>query len=108
MIATWTSTVALCAMMCSRANASRHHVDPPVGGPATAATRPQLVDEATFGVGAILVHYATNGVDVPFGGDANGNDVPDFVEEVATTANDALERFVALGFRRPADDGALG
>lgn len=110
MIATWTSTVALCAMMCSRANAStsRHHVDFPVGGPATAATRPQLVDEATFGVGAILVHYATNGVDVPSGGDANGNDVPDFVEEVATTANDALERFVALGFRRPADDGALG
>lgn len=40
--------------------------------------------------------------------DANTDGVPDFVAEVATTAELALARYRSLGFRRPLDDGTLG
>ncbi len=78
--------------------------------PAAFAQRPSLAGEATYGVpgGQLLVHYATAGIDAVPGGDADADGVPDFVAEVATTAELALDHFVALGFRRPLDDGALG
>jgi hypothetical protein len=74
------------------------------------AERPALPGEATYGVpaGQVLVHYATTGVDAAPATDADADGVRDFVEEVALTAEDALARFLALGFRRPLDDGALG
>jgi len=78
--------------------------------PAARAERPVLAGEATFGApgGEILVHYATSGGDAPAPADADLDGVPDFVGHVATTAELALARFVALGFRRPISDGALG
>jgi len=74
------------------------------------ADRPELTGEAVLAVpgGQIAVHYATAGRDVPLAGDADGDGVPDFVSEVAATAELALQHFLALGFRRPLDDGALG
>jgi hypothetical protein len=75
-----------------------------------AAQRPALASEATFGApsGQTLVHYATTGVDAVPMADADSNAVPDFVDEVAATAEDAVEHYLALGFRRPLDDGARG
>jgi hypothetical protein len=75
-----------------------------------AAQRPVLAGEKTFGApsGQALVHYATTGVDAVPMADANTNGVPDFVDEVAATAEDAVEHYLALGFRRPLDDGARG
>ena len=72
------------------------------------AARPTLANEATFGVGEILVHYATSGTDAAPVVDIDANGTPDFVEEVATTANAALTDLVALGFARPRADGTLG
>ncbi len=74
------------------------------------ADRPVLTGEAIFAVagGQIAVHYATAGRDIPLAGDADGDGVPDFVAEVAATAELALQHFLSLGFRRPLDDGALG
>lgn len=80
-----------------------------VAGAAQAA-RPALQGEATYGVagGSILVHYATGGEDAPPAADGDGDGVPDFVAEVAATAEDALTRLLAMGFRRPIADGAEG
>jgi MYXO-CTERM domain-containing protein len=74
------------------------------------AARPVLTGEATFGRpgGEVLVHYATSGTDAALVTDVNSDGVPDFVAEVADTAELALDHFIALGFRRPLDDGALG
>jgi len=74
------------------------------------AARPVLSGEATYGAagGDILVHYATDGVDAAPAADANTDGVPDFVTEVATTAELALGQLVALGFRRPLTDGTAG
>ena len=78
--------------------------------PSASAARPVLAGEATFGApqGNILVHYATSGADAVPPADGDGDGSPDFVTEVATTAELALDHFLALGFRRPLDDGALG
>lgn len=77
---------------------------------AARAARPVLSGEATYGVtgGSVLVHYATSGVDAAPAADGNGDGVPDFVAEVAQTADSALTRFLALGFRRPLADGTEG
>ena len=74
------------------------------------AERPVLAGEATFGMagGDVLVHYATTGVDAVAPADADHDGVPDFVGQVATTAELALARFIAVGFRRPLGDGARG
>jgi hypothetical protein len=74
------------------------------------AQRPALADELTYGVpgGEIVVHYATTGTDAVPALDANTDGVPDFVAEVANTAELALEHFTSLGFRRPLSDGSLG
>lgn len=77
---------------------------------AALAARPALQGEATYGVasGSILVHYATAGADAAPTADGDGDGVPDFVAEVAITAEDALARFAAMGFRRPLSDGVEG
>ena len=74
------------------------------------AQRPALAGEKTFGVtgGEILVHYATTGADAVQPADRDSNGVPDFVDAVAATAEQALDHFLELGFPRPLDDGALG
>jgi MYXO-CTERM domain-containing protein len=65
--------------------------------------------EATFGVaaGRVLVHYTTAGADAVPAADADGDLVPDFVEEVAMVGEDALTRFAADGFRMPESDAAI-
>jgi hypothetical protein len=80
-----------------------------VAAPA-AAQRPVLAGEGSFGAagGQTVVHYATTGADAVPMADADTNGVPDFVDEVAATAEDAVEHYLALGFRRPLDDGARG
>lgn len=74
------------------------------------ADRPTLADEATYGApgGELLIHYATAGIDAVPVADANADGVPDFVAEVASEGERALAHFMALGFRRPLDDGTLG
>jgi hypothetical protein len=55
------------------------------------------------------VHWVAEGLDAPSQLDANGNGVPDFVEEVERVAERvyAVENG-ALGWRRPRSDGARG
>ncbi len=75
------------------------------------AQRPTLSGvEATHGApgGDLLVHYTSTGADAVPAADANGNTVPDFVESVAAISEAALDQLVALGFRAPLPDGALG
>jgi hypothetical protein len=74
------------------------------------AARPTLAGEATYGVagGDVLVHYATTGTDAVPATDANANGTPDFVEAVATTAEAALDQYVAFGFRAPLSDTGIG
>lgn len=74
------------------------------------AQRPALANELTYGApgGEILVHYSTTGTDAVPALDANTDGVPDFVAEVANTAELALDQFTLLGFRRPLSDGTLG
>ncbi len=81
-----------------------------LGAAAASAARPVLADEATYGSsgGNILVHYATSGADAAAPADTDSDGVPDFVAEVAQTAEGALTRFLAMGFRRPLSDGAEG
>jgi outer membrane receptor for ferrienterochelin and colicins len=80
-----------------------------VVAPGVARARPTLAGEATFGVpsGGALVHYATTGVDAVPAADADGDGTPDFVEEVAEVAEEALARYAADGFRAPLTDGAI-
>jgi uncharacterized protein (TIGR03382 family) len=79
------------------------------GAPAH-AERPILAGAQRYGAtgGSVLVHYATTGPDAVAPADADGDGVPDFVAEVAAVEEDALARLMALGFRRPLDDGTLG
>lgn len=82
-----------------------------VGGARTAhAQRPALANELTYGVpgGEVLVHYTTTGTDAVPALDADADAVPDFVAEVAATAELALDQLTTLGFRRPLDDGTRG
>lgn len=74
------------------------------------AQRPVLAGEATHGApgGALLVHYATTGVDAAPPLDTDGSGAPDFVESVAGIAEAALAQLIALGFRMPLPDGGLG
>ncbi|MEZ4403131.1 MAG: MYXO-CTERM sorting domain-containing protein [Kofleriaceae bacterium] len=58
--------------------------------------------------GRVLVHYVTTTVDAALPTDADASGVPDFVEEVALRGDQALARFVELGFRPPRTDGTLG
>lgn len=74
------------------------------------AARPVLAGEVTYGMagGGVLVHYATSGGDAVPARDDDMDGVPDFVAEVAQTADGALTRFVQMGFRRPLADGVEG
>ena len=67
------------------------------------AQRPTLTNEATYGLagGDLLVHYTRAGADAVPAADADGDNVPDFVESVATIAEAALDQLVGLGFRAP-------
>src|SRR5512140_67825 len=78
--------------------------------PVASAARPVLAGEATFGKpqGKLLIHYATSGADAVPLADTDGDGTPDFVNQVATTGELGLDHFLALGFRRPLDDGTLG
>ena len=77
---------------------------------AARADRPVLAGETSFGLpgGEVLVHYASAGIDAVPMTDANGDGIPDFVAEVASVAELAVDRYLALGLRRPLADGALG
>jgi hypothetical protein len=56
--------------------------------------------------GLVVVHYTTVGVDAVLADDLDGSGIPDFVEEVATVADDVLTRLGAdHGFRPPLGDG---
>ncbi len=101
----WTSIVTIALATASHADTPSAHV---LDGRAAAASRPVLVGEATFGAGDVVVHFATSGADAPPLEDLDHDGVPDLVEEIATTADEALARYVALGFRRPVEDGVMG
>ena len=76
-----------------------------------AAARPTLSGpELTYGVtgGRVLVHYTRQGADAVPTADGDGDNVPDFVEDVAMAAEEALTRYAADGFLLPLPDGALG
>lgn len=72
------------------------------------AARPELLGELRYGEGEILVHYATTGVDAVPLRDDNDDGVPDFVAQVAQTADLALGHLRQLGFRRPLSDAIEG
>ena len=51
--------------------------------------------------GAIRVHYSVQGPNVVRAGDANDDGIPDFVEQVASIAQEALSTFGNLNFLPP-------
>ena len=52
----------------------------------------------------VVVHYVTEGPDAPPPVDRDGDGVPDYVAEIAWTADRALGEFERLGFRSPLPD----
>ena len=60
--------------------------------------------EATLDGEHVVVHYVTEGLDAPPLNDDDGNGLPDYVEEIAASADRALEEFERLGFESPLPD----
>ncbi len=60
----------------------------------------------SFATAKARVHYATSGTHAPALASARPDGVPDTVAFAATTAEDALTRFAALGFRALPSDAA--
>ena len=58
----------------------------------------------SYSPGRIVVHYVTTGPDAPSLADYDYDSVPDYVEEIARVADEALARFERLGFRPPSPD----
>lgn len=61
----------------------------------------------TFDVARVRVHFTTDGDNAVPPDDRDASGVPDYVEEVAETYQDALAFFEAEGFRSPLSDDAL-
>ena len=72
----------------------------PVSGGGWAYTGPAVA----YGGERVVVHYVPAGPDAPPLPDRDGDGVPDYVEEIAETADGALGRFERLGFRSPLPD----
>jgi len=58
--------------------------------------------------GLVRVTYSSSGDNVVREGDDDADGVPDFVEEVAATAEDVLEVYAATGFRPPIAESEMG
>ncbi|MES2643131.1 MAG: MXAN_6640 family putative metalloprotease [Myxococcota bacterium] len=58
--------------------------------------------------GTVRVWYSTDGPNLVKQGDDDGNGVPDFVDEVGTTAEDVLGVYADNGFRAPLSDAGRG
>lgn len=65
----------------------------------------QIWDEPT---GRVRVHYSASGPNVVKAGDADGDGVPDFAEDVGNTAADVLATYDAAGFRLPISEADMG
>lgn len=62
--------------------------------------------EKTYDTASIRVHYATEGTSAVTPGSTRGDGVPDMVAHAGDTAEDALGKFAAMGFRKPPSDMA--
>ncbi len=62
-------------------------------------------DEPT---GQVRVHYSVDGPSVTHLDDDDGDGVPDFAQDVATTTVEVLELYEALGLRRPVSEEEMG
>lgn len=58
--------------------------------------------------GSVRVWYSTDGPNLVKQGDDDGNGVPDYAEEVGTTAEDVLAVYLDNGFRAPLSDEGRG
>lgn len=58
--------------------------------------------------GLVRVTYSSSGDNEVRAGDDDEDGVPDFVEEVAATAEDVLEVYAATGFRPPISESEMG
>jgi hypothetical protein len=68
-----------------------------------------VAEQPPFCTAHFCVHFVASSVDAPDLSDANGNGVPDHVEQVAATAETAYAgENVNLGWTAPKSDGALG
>ena len=72
------------------------------------ARRDRRVDLRVFGWPRPRPHDVTTTADAVLPTDADGNGVPDFVEEVALRGDEVLARYVTAGFRLPLSDGTFG
>jgi len=60
---------------------------------------------ASFGTGRVLVWYAKSGHHAPDLTSTRSDGVPDDVAHAAEVTDDALARYIAMGFRAPISDG---
>lgn len=77
----------------------------PIPRPTSGGAYAYATPEAAPYVGArAVVHYVTTGVDAPPLNDDNGNGIPDYVENLGTAANQALQYYATTGFATPRPD----
>lgn len=62
------------------------------------------VASKTYDTASIRVHYATTGTHAVTPESTRGDGVPDMVAHAGDTAEDALGKFAAMGFRKPPSD----
>lgn len=60
--------------------------------------------EKTYDTGSIRVHYTISGTHAVTPESTRGDGVPDMVAHAGDTAEDALGKFTAMGFRKPPSD----
>lgn len=68
----------------------------------------KVKEASPYSVKHVVVHYVTSGRDAVPAEDANGNDVPDYVEETGLAGDEAAGAFVTFGFKRLLPDTGGG
>lgn len=77
----------------------------PVAARAGTQNRPSLPNEQTYGDERFFIHYTLSGKDAVDATDANGNSVPDYVEQVLEVLNTVYQvEVVQLGWAPPPAD----
>ncbi|MDP2306026.1 MAG: hypothetical protein Q8P18_08360 [Pseudomonadota bacterium] len=87
---------------------SAAHAQRPTEGGLFSFDDTDVVTSADSPGGTVRVWYSVDGPNLVKQGDDDANGVPDYVEEVGTTAEDVLAAYADNGFRAPLSDGGRG
>lgn len=84
------------------------HAERPTDGGSYAFDETDVVATYDGPAGVVRVTYSAEGPNAVREGDDDGSGVPDFVEEVAASAEDVIEVYEANGFRAPLSEADMG